>query len=607
MSQEHVSRTFTAEVTELLGLLAHSLYSNPEVFLRELISNASDALDKRKTLSLLEPARYEAQDPKIHIEVNEAEKTITVRDNGIGMSHDDVIEHLGTLASSGTKKFMQQYHASQESGKKELIGQFGVGFYSAFVVADRVEVVTRRADQPADQAVRWVSDGKGSYTLGFEPCDETGTSITLHLHAQASEFASLWRIRQIIGRYSDYIKCPIMLKNDQGEWEQVNKAKAIWTKGRHEISDEEYAQFYQDITHDFEAPLAWTHNKVEGNHEYTLLLYVPKRAPFDLWHRDMKKGVKLFVNRVYIMDGVDVFLPNYLRFVRGVIDAAALPLNVSRELLQKNEVVDVIRQGCVKRVLDMLEKMTADPEQYAAFWKTFGAVLKEGPIEDSTHFDRLQGLLRFSSTEGDCVSLSDYLARMKPEQSHIYYLTAESEEAARWSPHLGWFRKHGVEVLLMHDRVDEWLMSRMTEFQGKQFKSVAQSDLELPSVPEEEEVVRDLSGLLERLKAVYGDEVENVIENRRLVDAPVSLVKGAEQLAPHLIKMLRDAGQFVPDQKFTLGINPNHPVIVHLMSLEDEASFADLARVLLGQAILAEGGTLGQPMNFIQALNRILV
>lgn len=607
MSQEHTTHTFTAEVAELLSLLAHSLYSNPEVFLRELISNASDALDKRKTMSLLEPDRYVYLDPKIEIEVNESEKTISIRDNGIGMSRDEVIAHLGTLASSGTKKFMQQYHAAQDSNKKELIGQFGVGFYSAFVVADRVDVHTRRADAPAEEAVRWVSDGQGSYTLAQESSEHTGTSITLHLRASCGEFASVWRIRQIIARYSDYIKCPILLKNDKEEWEQVNKAKAIWTKARHEIEDEEYQQFYQDITHDFEPPLAWTHNKVEGNNEYSLLLYIPKRAPFDLWHRDMKKGVKLFVNRVYIMDGVDVFLPNYLRFIRGVLDAADLPLNVSRELLQKNDTVEIIRQGCVKRILDMLEKMTADQELYTQFWNTFGAVLKEGPIEDATHFDRLQGLLRFSSTEGGLVGLAEYVGRMKPEQQHIYYLTAESEEAARYSPHLGWFRKHGVEVLLMHDRVDEWLMSRMTSFEGKEFKSVAQSDLELPSVVEEEESVRDVASLLERLKKVYGEEVENVVENRRLTDAPVSLVKGAEQLAPHLIKMLRDAGQFVPEQKFILGVNPSHPVILHLMDTEDTKVFADLARVLLGQAVLAEGGTLQQPMQFIQALNSLLV
>lgn len=608
MSEGITKHTFTAEVAELLGLLAHSLYSNPEVFLRELVSNASDAMDKRNLMSKLHPEEYESYDPRIEIEVNEAGKTLIISDNGIGMSSVEVQEHLGTLASSGTKKFLEQFQSAGNSGKKEMIGQFGVGFYSAFVVADSVKVVTRRANMKADEAVCWVSDGKGSYELSATTKDDVGTRIELSLRDTASEFASNWRVRQIIGRYSDYVKFPIMMQNDQSQWEQVNKAKALWTLSRSALSDEDYAGFYKEVSHDFEAPMAWTHNKVEGNNDYTLLLYIPKRAPFDLWQRDMKKGVKLFVNRVYIMDGVDVFLPNYMRFIRGVVDANDLPLNVSRELLQKNDVVDVIRQGCVKRVLDMIENLSKDAEKYKEFWNVFGTSMKEGPVEDAANLERLQKLLRFNSTHGEMVSLDDYIERMKPGQEHIYFLTAESEEAARWSPHLEWFRKQGLEVLLMSDRIDEWLMSRLSTYNDKKFKAITEHDLELPEdTASEDETVLDVGELVKRLKEFYGEEVQDVLESKRLTDSPACLVKSAEQLAPHLIKMLKEAGQTMPDQKLTLSINPKHAFVARLIDTQDEAVFSDLARVLMDQAVLAEGGTLTNPMAFIKSINRLVI
>lgn len=609
MTQKTTTHTFTAEVAELLNLLAHSLYSNPEVFMRELVSNASDALDKRKMMSLLEPSQYENGEPSIDIEVNEAEKILVITDNGIGMSEEEVKNHLGSLANSGTKKFLKQHQSNDNSGKKEMIGQFGVGFYSAFVVASSVKVTTRRANAAANEAVCWVSDGQGAYELTSASMDEIGTRIELTLRDNASEFAGSWRVRQIINQYSDYVKFPIRMKDDKGELEQVNKPSALWTLSRNEISDEEYDNFYKEVSKDFEAPMAKTHNKVEGSQDYTLLLYIPNRAPFDLWQRDMKKGVKLFVNRVYIMDGVDVFLPNYMRFIRGIVDASDLPLNVSRELLQKNETVEVIKQGCIKRVLDMIENLSKDDEKYKVFWNAFGTSLKEGPVEDTVNMDRLQQLLRFNSTHGDMVSLNAYVERMKPDQKHIYFLTAESEEAARWSPHLEWFKKRDIEVLLMSDRIDEWLMSRMNTFNDKSLKSITENDLELPDVQEddEDEVVRDVSELLTKLKAFYGDQIQDVIESKRLTESPACLVKGTEQLAPHLIKMLREAGQTVPEQKMTLGLNSKHAFITRLLDTSDDEKFADLARVLMDQAVLAEGGSLDHPMAFIQSINRLVI
>lgn len=608
MSHKTTTHTFTAEVSELLHLLAHSLYSNPEVFVRELVSNASDAIDKRKIMSLLHPEEYHYDDPRIEIETQEEQKVLYIRDNGIGMSTEEVVEHLGTLARSGTKKFMQQLHAADETQKKDMIGQFGVGFYSAFVVADRVEVRTRRANASAQEGVLWVSDGKGSYELSHIEMEHTGTTVALFLKDSAIEFAGAWRLKQVINRYSEYLKAPIYMHNDANEYEQVNKAKALWTLGRHEITDEEYENFYKDISHDFEAPLAWTHNKVEGAHDYTLMLYVPRKAPFDLWQRDMKKGIKLFVNRVYIMDGVDVFLPNYLRFIKGIVDAHDLPLNVSREILQKNDIVDTIRQGCTKRVLDMIEHLAQDEEKYTTFWQAFGMTMKEGPVEDLANLERLQKLLRFTTTHGEMVSLDTYVARMKPDQKNIYYLTSESLEAARWSPHLEWFKKQDIEVILMADRIDEWLVGRMTTFKEITLLSATDHSVELSTADEakEDDAQRDMTAVREKLKAYYGDKVQDVIESRRLMDSPVCLVKGTDQLAPHLVKMLREAGQSVPDQKMNLAINSAHPFIIRLADTDDEALFHDMAQVLLDQATLAEGGTLQHPMAFIQAINRLV-
>ena len=607
MSHSPTTHAFAAEVSELLHLLAHSLYSNPEVFVRELVSNASDAIDKRKIMSLLHADTYTYEDPRIEIDVDEASKVMHIKDNGIGMNAQEVIEHLGTLARSGTKKFVEQMHSADNGNKKEMIGQFGVGFYSAFVVADRVEVRTRRVDAAEADGVLWISDGKGTYEIASENKAECGTIISLFLKDNATEFASLWRLRQIINTYSEYLKAPIFIKNDTGEYEQVNKAQALWTLSKKEIDDEAYSNFYKDVSYDFEPPLAWTHNKVEGAHDYTLLLYIPSKAPFDLWHRDMKKGIKLFVNRVYIMDGVDVFLPNYLRFIKGIIDAHDLPLNVSRELLQKNDIVDVIRQGCINRVLDMLEKLAQDSEKYQAFWNAFGATMKEGPVEDFANLERLQKLLRFHTTHGDMVSLEDYVARMLSGQKVIYYLTSESLEAAKWSPHLEWFKKEGIEVILMADRIDEWLVGRMNTY--KDFKLVSATDHSEDAVatPDTEESSgRDVSALIEKLKAFYGDKVDSVVESRRLKDSPVCLVKGADQLAPHLVKMLREAGQSVPEQKLHLAINPQHPLVLRLLDISSQEVFNDFAQVLLDQAILAEGGNITHPMAFISAMNRLV-
>ncbi|WP_252180010.1 molecular chaperone HtpG [Endozoicomonas sp. 4G] len=622
---------FQTEVKQLLHLMIHSLYSNREIFLRELISNASDAADKLRFEALHKDGLLES-DPNLDIRVDfdKEARTITLADNGIGMNREDVIAHLGTIAKSGTADFLKQLTGDQQKDS-QLIGQFGVGFYSAFIVADKVTVETRKADVSADEAVRWVSDGSGEFTVEGISREKRGTAITLHLKDDAEEFADSWRLRNIIRKYSDHISMPIlMVKQDMPseeeekqedkalEWETVNTAKALWTRSRSDISDEEYKEFYKHISHDFADPMKWSHNRVEGKLEYNSLLFIPAKAPFDLYNRDMQKGLKLYVQRVFIMDQADEFLPMYLRFIKGVVDSNDLSLNVSREILQKDPAVDSMKAALTKRVLDMLEKMAKkEEEQYAQFWQEFGQVLKEGPAEDFANREKVAKLLRFASTESKGAdqdqSLEGYVSRMKDGQDKIYYITAETHNAAANSPHLEVFRKKGIEVLLLSDRVDEWLMSHLNEFDGKQFADIARGDLDLGQLDDEddkkalEESAKEKEDLLKRVKDALGDQVEEVRVTHRLTDSPACLVVGENDMGAQMRKIMEAAGQAMPEAKPIFEINPEHPLITRLDQEADEDRFVDLCRVVFDQANLAAGGQLDDPASYVQRLNKLLL
>jgi molecular chaperone HtpG len=626
---------FQTEAKQLLQLMIHSLYSNKEVFLRELISNASDAADKLRFEALADGALYEG-DPelKVYVEFDKAAKTLTIRDNGIGMSREDVVRHLGTIAHSGTAEFLRHLSGDQKKDA-QLIGQFGVGFYSAFIVAERVEVFSRRAGLPAAQGVHWESRGEADFSV--EPFDkaERGTTVVLHLRADAEEFADNWRLRSIIKKYSDHIAIPVLMQKQQPadndkdddkkaeqdaapEYETVNTATALWTRPRSEISDDEYNAFYKLVSQDFEDPLSWSHNKVEGKQEYTSLLFIPKRAPFDLWNRDQPRGVKLYVQRTFIMDEAEQFLPLYLRFVKGVVDSGDLPLNVSREILQQSPQVDAMRAALTKRTLDMLDKLKKKrPDDYQEFWQQFGNVLKEGPSEDAGNREKIAKLLRFATThtnsEKQDQALEDYVGRMKEGQEKIYYIAAENFNTAANSPHLEVFRKKGIEVLLLQDRIDEWLMGHLAEFDGKPLQDVGKGQLDLgkleePSEKEEKEKLEQAhKPLLERAQKVLEGKVEAVRVTNRLTDSPACLVVGEHDMGAQMRRILEAAGQKVPDEKPALELNPVHPLVVKLEHESDEDRFADLLEVLFDQAHLAEGGQLKDPAAYVRKLNKLLL
>nr|WP_298124645.1 molecular chaperone HtpG [uncultured Pseudoxanthomonas sp.] len=617
---------FQAEVKQLLQLMIHSLYSNKEIFLRELVSNAADAADKLRFEALKEPGLIE-QDPTLRIRIGfDAEaRTVTIDDNGIGMSRDEAVAHLGTIAKSGTGDFLKALSGDQKKDAN-LIGQFGVGFYSAFIVADRVDVFSRRAGLPASEGVHWSSAGEGDFEVATVDKPERGTRIVLHLKEGEEGFADGWKLRGIVKKYSDHVGLPIeMPKEHHGddapatpEWEAVNKASALWTRAKSEIKDEEYTEFYKHIAHDFTDPVAWSHNKVEGKLEYTSLLYVPGRAPFDLYHRDGAKGLKLYVQRVFIMDQAEQFLPLYLRFLRGVVDSSDLSLNVSREILQSGPVVDSMRSALTKRALDMLEKLAKDkPEDYKVFWTNFGQVLKEGPAEDYANREKIAGLLRFASTQdtsgAPSVALADYVARMKEGQDRIYYLTGDAYAQVKDSPHLEIFRKKGIEVLLLTDRIDEWLMGYLTEFDGKSFADVARGDLDLGALDSEdekkahEETAKAKEALVERLKTVLGLDVADVRVSHRLTDSPAILAMGQGDLGVQMRQLLEASGQTAPESKPVFEFNPEHPLIAKLDAENDANRFNNLTRVLFDQAALAAGESLKDPAGYVKRLNALLL
>ncbi len=625
MSTETQKETlqFETEVTQLLHLMIHSLYSNKEIFLRELISNASDACDRLRFEAISDDAMLDKDpDLKIQVEFDKEARTVTVRDNGIGMSREEVVTNIGTIARSGTREFLDQLTGDQ-SKDSHLIGQFGVGFYSAFIVAEKVTLTTLKAGLEDDQAVRWESQGTGSYTLEEAKKARRGTEVVLHLKKDEEELLNSWQLRSIITKYSDHVPLPIEMRelNDKGEitakWETVNKASALWARPKSEISDEEYSEFYKHVSHDFAEPLVWTHNRVEGKTEYISLLYIPKQAPFDLFEPNPAHGVKLYVQRVFIMDDAEKLLPRYLRFIRGVIDSNDLPLNISREILQSNKIIDNIRSGSVKKVLGLLEKMAAsEPEKYQEFWSVFGKVLKEGPGEDFANREKIAGLLRFASTHQDSdhqsVSLDEYVARMKPEQDKIYYITADSHAAAKSSPHLEIFRDKGIEVLLLADRVDEWLMSHLTEYQDKSFASIAKGELDLGEISGEEDKKaqkkkeKDAEKLVERIGNVLEDKVESVRVSHRLTASPACIVLSEHEMALYMQHLMKQAGHELPTSKPVLEINPDHTLVRRMEEETAEDRFADWARILFDQAILAEGGQLEDPACFVNRLNRMI-
>ncbi|HLS42611.1 MAG TPA: molecular chaperone HtpG [Paenalcaligenes sp.] len=619
---------FQTEVKQLLQLMIHSLYSNQEIFLRELVSNASDACDKLRFEAIDRPELLEGDgEMRIRVEYDAEQSTITISDNGIGMNRDDAIANLGTIARSGTKEFFSQLTGDKQKDA-QLIGQFGVGFYSSFIVASKVSVLSRRAGDAETEGVLWESEGTGEFSVSPAEKADRGTSVTLYVRDDAKEFLDGWRLRSVLRRYSDHISLPVqMLKEEwdeeksaqvkQNEWETVNQANALWTRSRNEVSDEQYHEFYKHIAHDFDEPLAWTHNRVEGRSEYTQLLFIPKRPPFDLWDRDAKHGVKLYVKRVFIMDDAEQLLPSYLRFVRGVIDSADLPLNVSREILQESRDVRSIREGSARRVLGLLEDLAENkPEQYAEFWQHFGQVLKEGTGEDPKNREKVAALLRFASTHNDNavqdVSFADYIGRMKEGQDKIYYVTADSYAAAANSPHLEVFRKKGIEVLLLSDRVDEWMLSYLHEFDGKALVSVAKGGLDLAALEDEaekkqqEEIAEQFKPLVERLTASLGEQVKEVRITARLVDSPACVVVDENEISPHLLRMLQAAGQETPEVKPILELNPDHALIARLAET-DEAEFDEWAALLLDQAMLAEGAALKDPAAFVRRLNKLLL
>jgi molecular chaperone HtpG len=618
------SMPFQAEVKQLLQLMIHSLYSNKEIVLRELISNASDAADKLRFEAIANGALYDGDSElKIRISFDKEARTVTISDNGIGMSRDEVIANIGTIAKSGTKEFFNALSGDQAKDAN-LIGQFGVGFYSAFIIADKVSLTTRRAG--ATEAVRWESAGEGDFTLEVADKATRGTEVVLHLREGEDEFLNDWKLKTIIRKYSDHITLPIVMK--KSEWkdgeqvvtdedETVNKASALWARNKNDITEEEYQEFYKHVSHDFENPLSFTHSRVEGKQEYISLLYIPSKAPFDLYDRERRHGIKLYVKRVFIMEDAEKLMPQYLRFVRGVIDTADLPLNVSREILQSSRDVDAIKAGSVKKVLSLLEDMAENKaEDYAKFYKEFGRVLKEGPGEDFANKDKIAGLLRFASTKSDNdvqdVSLKDYVARMQAEQEAIYYITAESFAAAQHSPHLEIFRKKGIEVLLMSDRVDEWLLGSLTEFEGKKLQSIAKGDLDLGKLESDTEkeiqkkIEEEAKSLVEKIKTTLADQVKDVRVTHRLTDSPACLVSDANDLSGNLARMLKAAGQNAPDAKPILEINPSHKLVKRLESETTDALFADLALVLFDQALLAEGGTLNDPASFVKRMNSLI-
>ncbi len=620
---------FQAEVSQVLNLVIRSLYSNKEIFLRELISNASDAAEKLRFEALTDDALYE-EDPnlRIRISVDKEARTITIADNGIGMSRQEVMENIGTIANSGTRKFLESMSGDQAQDS-QLIGQFGVGFYSAFIVADRVALETRRAGLGAEHGVRWESSGEGAYSIETVERAARGTEITLHLREDEDEFLDSFRLRSIINKFSDYVSIPVEMqkeqvaeegdeKTDEAEWEQVNKGTALWMRNKSDITEEEYNEFYKSIAHDFEDPLAHVHNRVEGSNEYTSLLYIPARAPFDLWDRDQKHGVKLYVRRVFIMDEADKLMPHYLRFVKGVVDSDDLPLNVSRELLQHNKKIDSIRSASVKRILGLLEKLAKDDaEKYQKFWQEFGNVLKEGPAEDFGNREKIAGLLRFATTKSDgeaqTVSLDEYIERMQEKQEKIYYITADSYAAALHSPHLEVFKQKDVEVLLLTDRVDEWLVSHLSDYKGKHLQSVAKGQLDLSELEDKEtqeeleKQAEEHKDLLQRMAKVLGDAVTEVRVSSRLTESPACLVVGDYDMSPNLARVLKQMGQKAPETKPSLEINPTHPLVERLEQEQDEALFSDLAKILFDQAALAEGGQLEDPASFVHRLNKLML
>lgn len=630
---------FQAEVKQLLHLVTHSLYSNKEIFLRELISNASDALDKLRFLALKNDGLFEGEsDLQIQIDIDKTNRTITISDNGIGMTRQEVIDNLGTIARSGTNEFIRSLSGDQAKDS-QLIGQFGVGFYSSFIIADKVTVLTRKAGEPASEGVKWQSDGSGEFTV--EACNKTarGTQIICHLKEEEGEFLDDWRVKSIVTKYSDHISFPVLMKEEievssnaddsdaeqdesatetAYEYKTVNKAKALWSSPKSEITDEEYKTFYKHISHDFDDPMLWSHNRVEGKTEYTSLLYIPKQAPFDLWNRDVPRGLKLYVKRVFIMDNAEKLLPLYLRFVKGVIDSDDLPLNVSRELLQNNRVIETIRAATTKRVLSMLEKCAEEnPEQYQTLWKSFGNVLKEGPAEDFANREQIAKLLRFTTThansEAQTVSLADYVSRMQEHQDKIYYISAESYVAAKNSPHLEIFKQKNIEVLLLVDKVDEWLVSHLSEFNGKSLVSVAKGDLDLGELEDEatkeahKQAETENKDFIERIKTVLDDRVKEVRITHRLTNSPSCVVADAYDMSANIQRILKASGQEVPTSKPILELNPAHALVEKLKSVEDESQFADWSHVLLDQAILAEGGQLTDPASFISRLNQFLL
>nr|WP_324258750.1 molecular chaperone HtpG [Cellvibrio fontiphilus] len=620
------TRGFQTEAKQLLHLMIHSLYSNKEIFLRELVSNASDAADKLRFEAVSNGDLYEGDtELKIRISFDKEAKTLTISDNGIGMSRDEVIENLGTIAKSGTAQFMQKLSGDQKKDA-QLIGQFGVGFYSAFIVADKVVVTTRRAGAPVNEAVRWECSGDAEFTVESVEKQGRGMTVELHLKDDALEFADHWRLRSIIKKYSDHIAIPVVMQkqtaageeSSEPEDEVINTATALWTRSRADVTDEEYKEFYKHISHDFTDPLSWSHNRVEGNLDYTSLLYIPARAPFDLYNRDASRGVKLYVQRTFIMDDAEQFLPLYLRFIKGVVDSNDLSLNVSREILQKDPNIDSMRSALTKRVLDMLSKMAkSEPENYANFWKEFGQVMKEGPAEDFANREKIAKLLRFASTHTGSAeqnqSLDDYVARMKDGQEKIYYIAAENFNTAKNSPHLEVFRKKGIEVLLLSDRVDEWLMSHLQEFEGKHFQDVGKGELDLGKLDSEEEkqaqekVAEQLKPLLERVKNALVEQVSEVRITHRLTDSPACVVVGQFDMGAQMRRLLESAGQKVPESKPIFELNPEHPLVKKLDAEANEERFGDLAHILFDQANLAEGAQLNDPAAYVQRLNKLLL
>lgn len=629
MSVQQETHGFQTEVSQLLKLMTHSLYSNKEIFLRELVSNAADAADKLRYRALSDAELYAGDgELKVRLSVDKDAGTLTISDNGIGMSRDEVIEHLGTIAKSGTADFFSKL-SGDAAKDSQLIGQFGVGFYSAFIVADKVTVRSLAAGLSSEAGVEWTSAGEGDFTVATINKARRGTDIILHLRDDEKEFLEEFRLKSVIGKYSDHISIPVEMWQEgepereqdgetipatEGQWQAINKATALWTRGKSEISDEEYQEFYKHIAHDFEDPLSWVHNKVEGKQEYTSLLYIPARAPFDLYNRDNKHGLKLYVQRVFIMDDAEQFMPSYLRFVRGLLDSNDLPLNVSREILQDNRTTQSLRTALTKRVLTMLERMAKnDADKYQKFWNEFGNVLKEGPAEDFSNKENIAKLLRFASTHTDSsaetVSLADYLERAGEEQDKIYYIVADSYQAAKNSPHLELLRKKGIEVLLMSERIDEWLMSHLTEFDGKQFVSVTQGDLKLEETEEEkaeqEKQAKEHEGLLNRVKEALGDKVKEVKVSQRLTDSPSCIVTSEQDMSSQMVKMMKAMGQPVPEVKPVFELNLEHPLVAKLDQEQDETRFAKWSELLLSQAMLAERGSLEDPSQFVAQLNSL--